>query len=245
MSAHKIIVSGNEKYASSFDKGQLALPPTKKLVVVTCMDARIEPLSQLGFDLGDAHVIRNAGGLAQKALRSIVISQRLLGTREIAVFRHTGCGMLLFTSEQVRSLVRDAHPGDDEVSRAVGELDFLEFSNLEESVKADVKFLKENVLVLPETTITGWIHDVETGKVSENSTSYSIGVISVGLPVSGKSNCVIIERDLICTFFQTKDVYISMLSEIALPSSELRANDQSNTYIFYRLIASSSHHVIA
>jgi carbonic anhydrase len=102
---------------------------------------------------------------SKDSLRSIVISQRLLGTHEIAVFRHVGCGMLLFTSDQVRNIVKDASPGNSKVAKAVEELDFLEFSNLEESVKADVQFLKENPLVLKETMVTGWIYDVETGKV--------------------------------------------------------------------------------
>ncbi|KAF9455021.1 carbonic anhydrase, partial [Macrolepiota fuliginosa MF-IS2] len=165
MSAHKDFVPGNENYVSTFNKGHLALPPAKKLIVVTCMDARVEPASQLGIELGDAHVIRNAGGAAREALRSIIISQRLLGTREIAVFHHTGCGMLTFNSEQLRDIVRDAHPGDDDVAKAVNAIDFLEFPTLEESVKADVQFLKENPLVLKDTTITGWIYEVETGKV--------------------------------------------------------------------------------
>lgn len=101
----------------------------------------------------------------RESIRSIVISQRLLGTREIAIFRHVGCGMLLFTSDQVRDIVKSAEPGNNEVANAINEIDFLEFSNLEESVKTDVQFLKENPLVLKDTTITGWIYDVETGKV--------------------------------------------------------------------------------
>lgn len=167
MSAHGSFVSDNEKYASTFDKGHLAIPPAKKLALVTCMDARVEPLSQLGLNLGDAHVIRNAGGIAQESLRSIVISQYLLGTREIAIFRHTGCGMLTFTSEQVRKVIRETHPGNDAVAHAVDKLDFSEFSSLEESVKADIQFLKGNPLVLKETPITGWIYDVKTGKVKQ------------------------------------------------------------------------------
>jgi carbonic anhydrase len=105
----------------------------------------------------------------KEALRSIVISQRLLGTREIAVFHHTGCGMLTFTTPQLRDIVKKAHPGDEGVAKEVDSIDFLEFPHLEESVKSDVKHLEDNPLVLKETTITGWIYEVETGKVSFDS----------------------------------------------------------------------------
>jgi carbonic anhydrase len=118
------LVSSNEKYASSFDKGHLALPPAKKYLVseyipntelihrpwltnvaVTCMDARIDPAAAFGINLGDAHVIRNAGGNAKDALRSILISEHLLGTREIILVKHTGCGMLTFTNTDALKVV--------------------------------------------------------------------------------------------------------------------------------------------
>ncbi|KAG6868558.1 hypothetical protein C0993_001254 [Termitomyces sp. T159_Od127] len=156
----------NQRYVASFDKGGLALPPAKQYIVVTCMDARVEPASQLGIELGDAHVIRNAGGCAKDALRSIIISQRLLGTREIAVFRHSGCGMLAFTTDHLRRIVKEADPGNTAVVEAVDEISFLEFSDLEKSVEDDVKFLEEHPLVLKGTVVTGWIYHVETGKVS-------------------------------------------------------------------------------
>lgn len=95
-----------------------------------------------------------------------------MGTREIAVFRHVGCGMLTFTSDQLRAIIKDAQPQNTEVADAVRQVEFLEFPNLEESVKADVRFLKENPLLLKETTITGWIHDVETGGVRDISHMY-------------------------------------------------------------------------
>ncbi|KAJ3548561.1 hypothetical protein NMY22_g1214 [Coprinellus aureogranulatus] len=157
----------NAAYAAQFTKGDLTIPPSKHLTIVTCMDARIEPAGQLGIDLGEAHIIRNAGGSAKEALRSIVISQRLLGTREVAVFHHTDCGMLTFTTGQLKKIVKDAAPKDAKVTEAVENIDFLEFSELEQSVKDDVKFLKENPLVLKETKITGWTYDVRTGKISQ------------------------------------------------------------------------------
>jgi carbonic anhydrase len=98
-------------------------------------------------------------------LRSIIISQRLLGTREIAVFRHTGCGMLTVSTLELRDIIRRAHSGDAAVAKEVEAIDFHEFSQLEDTVKADVNFLQENLLVLKETKVTGWIYEVETGKV--------------------------------------------------------------------------------
>lgn len=100
------LVSGNEKYASAFNRGDLALPPAKQYLVVTCMDARIDPAAAFGIELGDAHVIRNAGALASDALRSIVISQQLLGTKEILLVKHTGCGMLTFQEDDAQEMVR-------------------------------------------------------------------------------------------------------------------------------------------
>lgn len=100
------LTSSNEKYASSFTQGDLALPPAKKYLVLTCMDARIDPAAAFGINLGDAHVIRNAGALAQDALRSVVISQQLLGTQEILLIKHTGCGMLTFQNNDAYEIVK-------------------------------------------------------------------------------------------------------------------------------------------
>ena len=97
-------------------------------------------------------------------MRSVIISQRLLGTREIAVFHHTGCGMLTFTTPQLHQIVKDSDPTNPELN-AVEKIDFLEFPELEQSIKDDVNFLRENPLVLKETEITGWVYDVESGKV--------------------------------------------------------------------------------
>lgn len=96
----------NQKYVSSFDKGHLALPPAKKYLVLTCMDARIDPAAAFGIELGDAHVIRNAGANAADSLRSIVISEQLLGTGEIFLVKHTGCGMLTFQNNDAYELVK-------------------------------------------------------------------------------------------------------------------------------------------
>jgi len=156
--------SANAQYANSFNKGSLALPPAKKLIVVTCMDARIDPAASLGLSEGDAHIIRNAGGSAKEAIRSVIISQRLLGTREIAVFHHTDCGMLTFNNDVLRGKLKESHP---EQSAEIDKIDFLAFPHLEQSVHDDVKFLKDHALVLDESVITGWVYDVKTGKVQK------------------------------------------------------------------------------
>lgn len=125
------------------------------------------PEEFLGLNIGEAHIIRNAGGLAKESLRSIIISQRLLGTKDVLVIHHSDCGMLTFSDELLRSKVIDAHPGDTKVSEAVNDLQFGPFPDLDRSVKDDVAFLKNHPLVLKEGNITGWVYEVETGKVRE------------------------------------------------------------------------------
>nr|XP_031857476.1 uncharacterized protein CI109_007095 [Kwoniella shandongensis]KAA5524548.1 hypothetical protein CI109_007095 [Kwoniella shandongensis] len=155
----------NASYASSFDKGHLALPPAKQYLVLTCMDARIDPASAFGIDLGDAHVIRNAGASARDALRSIVISEQLLGTKEILLVKHTGCGMLTFKNEDAYGLV-EKNLGSDAVNELKSlDIDFLPFPQLETAVEEDVKFLKGTSLIPDDVPISGWVYEVETGKV--------------------------------------------------------------------------------
>lgn len=132
----KNLEAKNAEYAQTFDKGNLELPPAKKYLIVTCMDARIDPISAFGIDLGDAHVIRNAGGSAVEALRSIMISQQLLGTKEVMIIKHTGCGMLTFTNEQAHALVSERL--GPTASAEIGTLDFLPFSDLEKAVHSDI-----------------------------------------------------------------------------------------------------------
>ncbi|KAI8624683.1 carbonate dehydratase [Xylariaceae sp. FL1651] len=161
----KNLVEKNAEYARTFDKGDLPLPPGKKYLVVTCMDARIDPCSAFGISLGDAHVIRNAGGSAKDAQRSIVISEQLLGTREIILVKHTGCGMLTFNNEEAHALVKEKlGPG---ASAELATLDFLPFSDLETAVKADVELLKKTNTVPDDVMISGWVYEVETGKVRQ------------------------------------------------------------------------------
>jgi len=161
MSVIDELVRANEEYARSFDRGHLPLPPARRVAILTCMDARILPSRALGLEEGDAHVIRNAGGRARDALRSLVISQRLLGTREIAVIHHTDCGMLTFTNRDLREKVR----GD--LGQDTGEFDFLPFQDLDESVREDIDFLLATQLLDPDTIIRGFVYDVRDGRLRE------------------------------------------------------------------------------
>lgn len=161
MSVIDELLQANEEYAKNFDQGDLPMPPARRLAVVTCMDARIVPSQQFGLEAGDAHVIRNAGGRARDALRSLVISERLLGTNEIAVIHHTDCGMLTFTNPDLHAKVKQ------ELGADASNIDFLPFADLEESVREDVAFLLSSPLIPGDVTIRGFVYDVRTGKLNE------------------------------------------------------------------------------
>jgi carbonic anhydrase len=139
--------------------GSADLPaqPAKRLAVVACMDTRLDPVRGLGLELGDAHVIRNAGGLAREALRSLVISQQLLGTREVVILHHTECGMLTFKNEDLY----------ERLGAEAREIDFQPFSDLDESVRNDIRFLKDSPLIPDDVSIRGFVYDVKTGTVRE------------------------------------------------------------------------------
>lgn len=150
-------LEANAKYASGFPGG-LKTAPLRRLAVLTCMDSRIEPFALLGIGLGDAHVVRNAGGRAADALRSLAISQEVLGTRHILVVHHTECGLLGSTNEGLRA--RFAARGVDAAN-----MDFLPFADLEASVREDVAILRESPLIAPESQIDGLVFDVATGRL--------------------------------------------------------------------------------
>ncbi|KAK4034231.1 carbonic anhydrase [Parachaetomium inaequale] len=158
------VEAASASYAASFTKGHLALPPAKKYLVLTCMDARIDPAQAFGIELGDAHVIRNAGASAVDALRSVVISQQLLGTTEVVLVKHTGCGMLTFKNEDAYQVVGKqlGQAALDELTEK--KLDFLPFPELEKAVVEDVEFLRASKLVAESVVISGWVYEVETGK---------------------------------------------------------------------------------
>jgi carbonic anhydrase len=163
MSVTDELIRNNEGYASGFSKADLAVPPAKKTIVLTCMDARLLPSRFLGLEEGDAHVIRNAGGRAQDALRSIVVSQLLLGTNEILVIHHTECGMLTFKNEDLQAKVKQ------ELGVDASDTDFLPFPDLEQSVRDDVKLLQDSPLVPDGTSVRGFVYDVKSGRVTEVS----------------------------------------------------------------------------
>jgi carbonic anhydrase len=175
------VLEANERYVSKFgDKGALALPPARHFAVLTCMDARLDPAKYAGLAEGDAHVIRNAGGRASDdAIRSLVISYKLLGTREFFVIHHTDCGMLFFTSEVIRGLLassletaelgaggfRDVGAGPG--SRAGEFIEWLTIPNAEQSVVDDVSHIRNHPLVPGSIPIYGYIYDVKSGRLIE------------------------------------------------------------------------------
>src|SRR3954452_9851400 len=146
--------SANEQYASGFDKGDLQIPPARNFAVVTCMDARLDPAQFLGLQLGDAHVIRNAGGVvSDDALRSLVISHHLLGTQEAVVIGHTDCGMLTFTNADLHGKL-----GPEAES-----LDFQPFPDVAERVRQSVETIRSHALLPHSFEATGFIYDVRSG----------------------------------------------------------------------------------
>lgn len=131
------------------------------------MDARIDPAAAYGIELGDAHVIRNAGASARDALRSIVISQQLLGTNEVILVKHTGCGMLTFDNAAATGVVEQNLGAGGKLALSAFGGEFLAFPELEEAVRDDVRLLKETPLIKDDVAITGWVYEVETGKVRQ------------------------------------------------------------------------------
>lgn len=177
----KEVVAANRQYAASFgDKGKLAMPPARRFAILTCMDARLDPAKYAGLSEGDAHVIRNAGGRASEdAIRSLVISYKLLGTREWFVVHHTDCGMLTFTDDVMRGLL--AHSlepaalgpnGWEDRGRGPGSaegkfINWLPFSDLPRSVTEDVVRIRSHPLVPGDIPIFGYVYDCSTGKLVE------------------------------------------------------------------------------
>ena len=156
MSVVDEITSANDAFASDFDGGDLPMPPGRALAVVTCMDARLDPAQFLGLDLGDAHVIRNAGGVvSDDALRSLVISHHLLGTQEAVVIGHSDCGMLTFTNDDLRSRLGEPAAG----------IDFLPFPSVEDRVRESVELIRESPLLPDSFEATGFVYDVASGRL--------------------------------------------------------------------------------
>lgn len=185
----KEVLNANKKYAADFgDKKNLAMPPARHFAILTCMDARLLPNKFAGLAEGDAHVIRNAGGRASDdAIRSLVISHKLLGTQEWFVIHHTDCGMETFTDEVMRKLLAESldtatidkngwrNTGKGPGSHEGDFIDWLTISNLRQSVVEDVERIRRHPLVPKDIAIYGYIYDVKSGQLQEVPDATTIG----------------------------------------------------------------------
>ena len=163
MSITDDLLKNNEAYAASFDKGDLPLPPAKKVAVLACMDARLNPYGALGLEEGDAHVIRNAGGVVtDDEIRSLAISQRLLGTEEIILIHHTDCGMLTFTDDDFKKSIQDDTGIKPEWAAEA-------FPDLDEDVRQSIARIKASPFIPKKDSIRGFVYEVESGKLREVS----------------------------------------------------------------------------
>ncbi|MGH9205307.1 MAG: beta-class carbonic anhydrase [Acidimicrobiales bacterium] len=161
MSVTDELLKNNKAYASSFDKGDLPMPPAKATAVVACMDARLDTHRMLGLSEVDAHVIRNAGGVVtDDVIRSLLISQRLLGTKEIVLVHHTDCGMLTFKDDDVKAAV-----AADTGLKPPFALEA--FSNVEDDVRQSIARIKAAPFVPDKTSVRGFVYDVKTGRLKE------------------------------------------------------------------------------
>jgi carbonic anhydrase len=161
MTAIDELVANNEAYAERFDKGDLPLPPTRKLAIIACMDARVSPYALLGLNEGDAHVIRNAGGVVtDDEIRSLAISQRLLGTEEIMLIHHTDCGMLTFSDDDFKHQI-------EEDTGIKPQWAVEAFSDLDQDVRQSLGRIKASPFIPHKEHIRGFVYEVETGKLRE------------------------------------------------------------------------------
>ena len=155
------LLENARSYAEGFDKGELPMPPAKKVAVVACMDARLNPNGLLGLSEGDAHLIRNAGGVVtDDEIRSLAISQHLLGTEEIILIHHTDCGMLTFNDDEFAS----------KLEQEVGERPSWEarsFTDLDEDVRDNIRRIKESPFIPKTDSVRGFVYEVETGQLRE------------------------------------------------------------------------------
>jgi carbonic anhydrase len=163
MSVVAEVLKSNERYAENFAHGDLPRPPARGVAILTCLDARIIPTQALGLRPGDAAVIRNAGGRAADAVRSLVIATQLLGVREIIVIHHTDCGSNAFSNDQIRARLADNLGAD--AAEAAKAVDFLTFTDLEGSVREDVQLLRNSALIPDGVEVHGLIFDVHTGRL--------------------------------------------------------------------------------
>jgi carbonic anhydrase len=157
------VLENAERYAQNFDKGDLPLPPARKLAVVICMDARLNPYGILGLSEGDAHIIRNAGGvITDDEIRSLAISQRLLGTEEIVLVHHTDCGMLTFTDDDFKRQIQDETGIKPEWAVET-------FTDLDEDVRQSIARIESSPFIPNKDSVRGFVYEVETGRLREVS----------------------------------------------------------------------------
>jgi carbonic anhydrase len=161
MSAIEQLLANNDGYAAAFEEGDLAAPPAKKIAIVACMDARLDPARVLGIEPGDAHVIRNAGGvITDDVIRSLAISQHYLGTEEIMLLHHTRCGMQSFSDEEfAQAMERETGQRPAWAARA--------FEDLEDDVRDGIRRIREDPFIARRDRVRGFVYDVETGRVGE------------------------------------------------------------------------------
>lgn len=165
MSVIDELLKSNQEYVRNFTSGQLPIPPARKLAVVACMDARLVPSQILGLKTGDAHVIRNAGGIVtEDALRSLIISHHLLGTQEFVIINHTDCGMFTFKDEDLRSRLQR-----ETGAAAVAPSRFYAFSDLEDNVREQIQKVRSHPWIPKSIVVRGFVYDVKTGKLNEVS----------------------------------------------------------------------------
>ena len=161
MSVTDELLRNNAAYAEAFDKGDLPMPPAKHIAIVTCMDARLSPYVMLGLKEGDAHVIRNAGGvITDDEIRSLAISQRLLGTREIVLIHHTDCGMLTFSDDELKQQIQEDVGVKPHFSME-------SFTDLEEDVRQSIARIKASPFIPNKDSVRGFVYEVETGRLRE------------------------------------------------------------------------------
>jgi carbonic anhydrase len=161
VSATDDLLRNAESYAASFDKGDLPLPPARKVAVLACMDARVNPYGLLGLQEGDAHVIRNAGGVVtDDEIRSLAISQRLLGTEEIILIHHTDCGMLTSTDDEFKRSVQDDVGIKPEWAAEA-------FPDLDEDVRQSIARIQASPFIPRKDSVRGFVYEVESGRLRE------------------------------------------------------------------------------
>jgi carbonic anhydrase len=163
MSVIDEVLKANEAYGSQFTLGHLSMPPARKLAIVACMDARMTVEQMLGLHTGDAHIIRNAGGIVtEDALRSLLISHHLLGTQELMIINHTDCGMLTFRDEELRAKLQQATG-----TATVAPVHFYAFRDLAENVRQQIQKVRSHPWIPRHILVRGFIYDVKTGKLNE------------------------------------------------------------------------------